>query len=329
MNLRPSLYRLVVVLLVLVGVGFWLFNVSRPGTRAIGCADGCVAAPPRAPGPLRVVTLNMLHGFPHFRYLPQRLDIIARELRRLDADIVLLQEVPWTRQTGYAAEHLGRALGYNHVYLRANGNRWAILFEEGEAILSRFPLRDVAFTELPPRAGFFEHRVALKATVITPWGDIDVYSTHLTNGPQAINAGQAQHLRAFVQETAHHPAIVAGDFNAEEGEPHMADLARAWQDAYQQVHPGEPGFTCCVDDLRVQDVDLTERIDYIFLVPAASSTLQAVTARRVFDHPFPQEDGVLWASDHVGVMVEVVVGSPPESHAKDGPNEYVHHLPRH
>jgi len=76
------------------------------------------------------------------------LDLIAQEIRRQDADIVCLQEVPWAPHIGSAAQYLAARTGLNHVYFRANGNRWTILFEEGEAILSRYPLRDVTFEEL-------------------------------------------------------------------------------------------------------------------------------------------------------------------------------------
>jgi len=74
------------------------------------------------------MSLNVLHGHPRFEHLARRLDLIAAEIRRQDADIVCLQEVPWTRQLGGGAEYLAQRTGLNYLYLRANGNRWAILF---------------------------------------------------------------------------------------------------------------------------------------------------------------------------------------------------------
>ena len=62
----------------------------------------------------------MLHGFPKFKFLPERLEMIASEINRLDPDIVLLQEVPWTLKIGSAAEFLAEKTGMNHAYLRAN-----------------------------------------------------------------------------------------------------------------------------------------------------------------------------------------------------------------
>jgi len=84
----------------------------------------------------------MLHGFPGFELLDERLQTIADEINLIEPDIVLLQEVPWTLRRGNAAKHLAEQTEMNYAYLRANGNRWAIGFEEGEAILSLFPLLD-------------------------------------------------------------------------------------------------------------------------------------------------------------------------------------------
>lgn len=47
---------------------------------------------------LRVMSFNMLHGFPKFASLEERLELTAAEIRRQDADLVLLQAVPWTLQ---------------------------------------------------------------------------------------------------------------------------------------------------------------------------------------------------------------------------------------
>ena len=72
----------------------------------------------------------------------------------------------------------------NHVFFRANGNRRAILFEEGVAVLSRFPILDSVGIALPPKAGFFENRVALHARLQTPRTVLDVVCTHLAERPR-------------------------------------------------------------------------------------------------------------------------------------------------
>ena len=304
---RRWIYLILAVALLLIAT--WLLNVSRPGGRVEGCPEGCATAPPRREGPLRVLSLNMLHGFPRFEHLDGRLDLIAAEIRRLDPDVICLQEVPW--HWGSAAQELAERSGLNHIYMRANGNRWAILFEEGEAILSRYPLREAAATGLAPRAGFFEHRVALQATAATPWGDLRVVSTHLTHGDPGVNEGQAASLVSFVNENVSSgaPAVVAGDFNARDDSPQIrALLAEGWIDTYRAAHPGDPGATCCIDDLTDPDQALDRRIDYIFLVPG-DDALDVAGSRVIFDQPAQTDEGWLWPSDHAGLLT--TLSGPP------------------
>jgi endonuclease/exonuclease/phosphatase family metal-dependent hydrolase len=244
----------------------------------------------------------MLHGFPRFEHLDERLAVIEAEVRRVDPDIVCLQEVPWRPGLGTAANYLAERLGLNHVYVRANGNRWAILFEEGEAILSRYPLRDAAFVELTPRAGFFEHRVALRAVAQSPWGDIVVFVTHLTNGDPHVNEGQTHTLRAYVEQSKPiGPSVIAGDFNATEASKQIGELD--WLDAYRASNPGGRGFTCCVADLRAgPEEPLEQRIDFMFYVPGPADVGTVLDSQPAFAKPQRIGEVWLWSSDHVGIL---------------------------
>ena len=297
-----KLKRLVWLIPILVVI--WLINVSRPGSQVEGCLDGCAKSKEPLRGNLRVVSLNMLHGFPKFKHLEQRLEIIAAEITHLDADIVLLQEVPWTLRAKFAAEYLSEQTGMNHLYLRANGNRRAIFFEEGEAILSRYPLKNPDFAVIQPRARFFENRVVLSATVMTPHGEIDLFVTHLTHTKTEINFDQIESLIEFVEDTRTDFAIIAGDFNEFPGSPQIQLSTAYWIDTFSLLNPGMDGFTCCTEDLTNEDAEFDKRIDYIFITPGdLSPTILA--SKRVFAQSFQVNDGCLWASDHIGVMVDL------------------------
>jgi endonuclease/exonuclease/phosphatase family metal-dependent hydrolase len=294
-----------VLALLAAGLAAWVLNVSRPGTRVEGCPQGCAVVGPGDEQFLRVMSLNVLHGFPEFENLIPRLDAIAAEIRREKVDIACLQEVPWTRQLGSGAKYLASETGLNHVYVRANGNRHAILFEEGPAILSRYPLQEPGYIELEPRAGFFEHRVVLRATAETPWGDVDLFVTHLTHGEAAVNRQQASALQQLVSSAGHNFALVAGDFNATEDSAQIGELAGAWVDLYRAANPHDPGLTCCVADPSLGSQEaLEKRIDYLFWVPR-SPGIPEVRARVVLDRPFPWAGGWLWPSDHAGVLADL------------------------
>ncbi|MGW8225633.1 MAG: endonuclease/exonuclease/phosphatase family protein [Anaerolineales bacterium] len=297
-------FLLLVVFFCLLAAFLW--NVSQPGKTVEGCPKGCAREVERHPGPLRVVSLNMLHGYPDFENLSLRLDLIASEIHRLDADVVLLQETPWTRMRGNAAEYLARKLGYNYLYFRANGNHRLIFFEEGEAILSRFRLEDPHFTVLPPRAGLLENRITLGANALTPMGDVTFFVTHLTDKDPQDNFNQVESLRDFVEGNVKGLTVIAGDFNAQEDTQQITELAGNWTDAYRNAHPNDPGLTCCIDDLASGPGEpLEKRIDYIFLVSGKEKNEGIISVQQVFDRPFPAGNGWQWASDHTGLLVEL------------------------
>lgn len=300
--LLVSLLAMVVIMVI------YVFNASIPGRNVEGCPQGCAAQLPRTAGPLRILGLNMLHGFPDFKDLPLRLKLITAEIKRLDADVVLLEEVPWTRSTGNGAQYLAQQLSYNYIYYRAEGNRHLIFFETGQAILSRYPLKNVISTVLLPRAGFFESRVALGATATTDLGEIRLFAAHLTDKKDdlQINRGQAASLKEFVESNTTGLAVVGGDFNAQPDTPQIKNLTASWIDAYQAFHPGDAGLTCCIDNLTAgPEEPLEERIDYIFFVDKGNEAVSILSARHVFDQPFPANDGWQWASDHTGLLVEL------------------------
>ena len=284
----------------------WIMTVSIPGKKVEGCLDGCAVPDSVGDGTLRLISLNMLHGFPRFEFLDSRLRVIAQEIIRLNPDLVLFQEVPWTLTRGNAAEFLASETGMNYAYVRANGNRWAIAFEEGEAILSRFPLKDPSFSVLQPRAGFFENRVILHAKVETPMGRVGIYVTHLTHGDMELNQSQTENLLSIVNTQDVLYSIVAGDFNALPHSPQIKGLKIEWVDTFDKLTGRGEGYTCCIKSINQEAAQLIKQIDYVFIVPR-EFTPPYISADLVFDEPFSSEDGWVWASDHAGWMVDIGV----------------------
>lgn len=291
---------------------------SRVGEELYSCLSGCAKEITVDDQAIRLVTLNLYHGYPDFQNLLDRLDLVATRLDRLQADIVFLQEVPWRKETGPGAEYLGRKAGFNYVYIRANGNFPLIRFEEGLAVLSRYPLSDPEFTELLPQPGFFEHRVLLKVSVDTHAGPVTLVTTHLARRrDEQSNAAQASTLEAYVNSITPGPVIVAGDFNALETSPQIQRLAATWRDAYREFNPGNAGYTCCLSRNALDQADAGTpfvRLDYIFLGPGRKSW-EIINASTVFDQPEKNRGVSQWASNHIGVMVDII---PPGSVSTGG-----------
>jgi endonuclease/exonuclease/phosphatase family metal-dependent hydrolase len=128
--------------------------------------------------------------------------------------------------------------------------------------------------------------------------------THLTHGEPETNRQQAASLLSFVAAHEGDVTVVAGDLNAAEDSPQIRMLARQWVDAYRAAHAGDPGLTCCIDDLHAGPGEpLEKRIDYVFLAAGAGREVRVTGAWQVLDQPFWTAEGWQWASDHVGLVV--------------------------
>jgi hypothetical protein len=96
-----------------LAVAIWIYNVSRPGAQADGCPEGCAQNTDRSDGPLRVMSLNMLHGFPRFERLGERLDypfLLAPPQHRATVASCdrVLDQPPWASGGWlWASDHAG------------------------------------------------------------------------------------------------------------------------------------------------------------------------------------------------------------------------------
>jgi endonuclease/exonuclease/phosphatase family metal-dependent hydrolase len=268
--------------------------------------------------PIRVLTFNLLHGGPvaavtgDGERLEDRLGIVVAELRRLQPDVIALQEASIGSRRGHVAQRLARELGYyaahasttERIFKHALLSRLAvglIDFSEGPAVLSRWPIvaRDVVQLRRCGRP--LNSRLIVGVSVDAPNGLLQILSTH--------SSGDACQLSQIEQVARERrtvlPSVLMGDFNASEGDPSLAALKRAFVDAFRAVNPDEPGFT----DLQQTDAataTVSQRYDYIFVVPGARGPGAVLTSRVVLNAPRRYADGtMLWPSDHYGVLAEL------------------------
>src|SRR5262245_53210444 len=205
--------------------------------------------------PIRVLTFNLLHGGPvasvtgDGEHLEDRLAIVVAELRRLQPDVIALQEASIGSRRGHVALRLARELGYHAAHASTTERifKYALLsrlavrlidFSEGPAVLSRWPIvaRDVIqLTRCRP----LDSRLVLGVTLDAPTRLLQIYSTHSSG-----DACQLSHIEQIARERrAVLPSVLMGDFNASEDVPALASLTRVFVDAFRTVHPDEPGFT--------------------------------------------------------------------------------------
>lgn len=274
---------------------------------------------------LRVVTFNLLHGGPSSgwrgtgEHLEERLAMVTRELQALAPDVVGLQEASIARGRGNVAARLGTALGLYWAHASATRRVfglgwldglivWGINFEEGPAVLSRFPIIETEVVELPRCRRFYDPRVLLRATVQTPRGALDVFSTH--TGHDACQVRRVAEIVGARRGAL--PALVMGDFNAADTADWMVELGRehGFVDAFRAGQPGARGATVWQQPGSAAPT-VTRRVDYIFVVPNGTAAPHVRDSRVILDTPARRPDGsTLWPSDHYGVLAELELATP-------------------
>lgn len=211
--------------------------------------------------PIKVISANLCHPWPRLRRGDDRLEQFIRLVEEHEADILILQEVWQTKHT-QVHKVLAQRLGMNAVYARTNGHRFEIGFEEGVAILSRYPLVPRGLRVFRSSLYPFARRQALAAVVNTPCGDLLAVSTHLSITPWR-NRRQVRELIAWVEDQ-HQDAIIGGDFNTDESALPIQKLMKRWLDTLRFVHPAHPDPT--THRIVVPFLgEIRQRLDYLFL----------------------------------------------------------------
>lgn len=247
---------------------------------------GCTTiAPDPAPEPAssltwRVVSYNIRHG----RGMDDRLDLerTAAVLRRVDPDIVALQEVDERveRSGGVdQAARLGELLDMNHAFgafMDYQGGRY------GLAILSRCPI--VAIDSVRLTEGN-EPRVALAITATARDGSaLKVVNVHFDwVQDDGFRYTQAAEVAAYLDAVAG-SWILAGDLNDQPGSRTLELFRRR---AAEAAKPDGARFTFPADEP-------IREIDFIFVAPPAEWVVRSV---QVVDETV--------ASDHRPVLAEV------------------------
>jgi len=269
---------------------------------------------------LTVVTLNIWQEQGPWE---QRLRLIALRMQSLRPDLICLQEVREVPGSiPNQAATLAAALGMEQTFEPAQD--WGG-GDEGLAILSRLPIEQRDFCELPFTANR-SRRVCLGAALRHARGLFWVFTTHLAFrlADGALRERQVLEVDRFVRS---HPspdtaaALLTGDFNA----PPDADEIRYlrgltsldgqrtyYQDAFALCNPGIAGHTWTSENPYTKALGWLEpdrRLDYIFVTPMTRlGAGQVRSCRLICTEPDP---GGIYCSDHYGVLAEIQLFGDP------------------
>jgi endonuclease/exonuclease/phosphatase family metal-dependent hydrolase len=251
----------------------------------------------------------------------ERAGAIRSVLRDARPDICGLQEV-WADGERNLAGELAEELGLHWTWVRSRQpHRWRARLpgssaEVGDAILARWPIRDLAELPLPPGPSGDESRNALVCVVESPDGRIPFVTTQLTSSPWG-SATRCEQVRALVKflaqrEREDYPVVVVGDLNAEPDSDEVRLLCG------HKTAPATAGFVL-VDAWRYAPSDAdpwtwdranphvlstmepSARIDYVLVGPPHGRRGHVRSVRRIGAAPVA---GV-WPSDHAGVLAEL------------------------
>jgi endonuclease/exonuclease/phosphatase family metal-dependent hydrolase len=261
---------------------------------------------------VRVLTLNVWarHG-----NWPARRAVLREGLRALEPDLLFLQETVVTGDDDQVSDVLGD--GYRRWHL---GGREAD--GTGLSIASRWPLaareeRDLLVTSrVDPRE--LAARVAVARVDVPGAGEVLLvhHKPTFRLGFEHERELQAVRSARFVAELAgSRPVVLAGDFDAVpdtasirfwHGAQSLDGVSVCYQDAWDTVRGGEPGYTFTPDNPLVGagnwPLVAPRRIDYVMVgCGGTGPRLRIADCFLAFDRPV---DGV-WASDHFGVVADL------------------------
>jgi endonuclease/exonuclease/phosphatase family metal-dependent hydrolase len=279
----------------------------------------------------RVLTLNLLS--PQHADWERRRPVLRDGLSELQPDLVAFQETVWGDGDDQAADLLGP--GYQvarHSRRSADG--------VGAAMASRWPLGAVHEVDLhvtDRTAGFpWCAALAVEVAAPAPLGPL-LFVHHKPNwqhGWERERELQAVVAARFVEELVagrdlH--VVLAGDFD----DPPDAASIRFWtgrqslegtsvryEDAWEVANPGQPGHTFSPRNplVRAGEMPLERgrRIDYVLVRSGVHGpTLDVAACALAFDQPV----GGVWASDHFGVVADLVVPPRPPGDEAAWPEE--------
>ncbi len=245
---------------------------------------------------LRVVAYNIRHG----RGTDEQVDLrrVAEVLRRLDADVIALQEVDdRTERTGGVDQVtvLAELLGYEG---RHGPHRPFQGGFYGNAVLTRLPVVSQRTRPIPPASG---SPLAVHETIVeaAPGLAVSVVSVHLAGTPEERMA-QARAVSGGFDGAAAAVAILAGDFNGRPDDPVVDWLRSSWAIGAKRGDPAT--YPAAEPDREIDFVMWRAR-------GAAAASADPAPPVRLVDHFVVDERQ---ASDHRPIVADFHL-RPPEA----------------
>jgi len=271
--------------------------------------------------PLRVLSINIWNRQGAWEH---RRRLLAEGIAALDPDVIGVQEVIHGTRGQDQVEELAtgwRDAGGPQEVFTAFAGAWA--YENGDqfgnAVLSRYPIRESKAFQLPTR----DARTLLFSRVETPSGMLPFFVTHLSwkFDEGTLREDQVLASARRIMENAEEsdlPAIFVGDLNAApdateirflRGLHSLERTSIHFSDCFERCGAGD-GFTFFPSENPGAGLTLEapRRIDYVLVRgPDANGRGLPVSAKVVLDQVVEIDGAKVAPSDHFGVFAEVAM----------------------
>ena len=248
--------------------------------------------------------------------------MLTTGLSALQADVIAFQEVIFTPDYDQVRDVVAAEMQVVHHSDREPGAD-GVEAGQGISIASRWPIAEVREIDLNVTSRTRDFACsALVARIDAPVGPL-LFVNHLPSWQLNFERErelQAVALARVLEELATGQqchVVVAGDFDADPaaasvrfwtGRQSLEGLSVCYRDAWESLHPQEPGHTFTPENPLVADPDWPfRRIDYILVRCGehGGPTLAIRSCERIFDDPI---EGVQ-VSDHYGLSAELTARS--------------------
>ena len=229
-----KLRRWLALVLLLLLFGPYLYSRIQAVERRVQSFDnpGRAVIERTFDGELSIISFNIAHGrgtassnwTEGAQPKRERIAAIAQELKNINADVVVLNEVDFNSTWSGGqnqAEAIALAAGYQFRVEQRNLDFGFIYgsWQFGNAILSHYPLGDAQQIDFPPEKSWEDWLVGCKRGVVAsmqlaPDKTIRVAAVHLEHRSEVVRAAGANLLLQLDGDGEGDRLILAGDFNS-------------------------------------------------------------------------------------------------------------------
>ena len=244
-----------------------------------------------------VATLNLFNRDGEWE---RRAPLVVDQLLALKPDVIGFQEVDLVLdQAMWISRQVNQRLGSERPHYRVKhaASSGKLASVHGIATMARLPCTEHTVIDLMT----FD-RIAQRLVFDLDGNRFAFVNLHLHHPAEAREERlkQLEYLLPRLNALGGgEPLIIAGDFNAYEGEPAVALLKSRFRSAYEAAHGREPEKTWPTP-VNKWDNSPAGTLDYIFVSPQ----LDVLDAGLAFDQP-SAGDPDLYPSDHLGLFARV------------------------